>query len=182
MPTHHLPINSFQKKIPAKYLHSINTQILSVYSVSREAAVFCVFSVEFRGVCVFRGYSKQNQSKKSQKTFSTRNITEKVIWQNPQRLNQKWGAPVPASTGTLWMGSHPSCFEYRKQNRKRMKRSIVSTHLCPGACRNRYPQGRNNHRLSLIPQPCGKSNKTAEPRRDTYGKSTHELISYPDSM
>ncbi|MDE2525225.1 MAG: hypothetical protein O0X96_08895 [Methanocorpusculum sp.] len=101
--------------------------ILSVLFRKRRG-ILCFFSVEFRSVCVFRGYSKQNQNKKPQKTFSTRNITEKVIWQNPQQLNQKKGTPVPASTGTLWLGGHASCFEYIQQNRKRRRRSIVSTH------------------------------------------------------
>ncbi|MCZ9311925.1 MAG: hypothetical protein O0V67_00980, partial [Methanocorpusculum sp.] len=70
------------EKIPAKYLHSINTQILSVYSVSREAAVFCVFSVEFRGVCVFRGYSKQNQSKKNPEKPPQNNAKPGLTWNN----------------------------------------------------------------------------------------------------
>ncbi|MDE2524137.1 MAG: hypothetical protein O0X96_03295, partial [Methanocorpusculum sp.] len=45
------------------------TQILSVYSVSREAAVFRVFfSVEFRVFSVFCGYSKRNHRKRDPHT------------------------------------------------------------------------------------------------------------------
>ena len=129
-----------QEKPPRKPPENIST------GVSR----FLILSVLFRKrsgiLCFFRGIPciqcfpwllQAKPKQKTQKTFSTRNITEKVIWQNPQRLNEKKGTPVPASTGTLWLGSHPSCFEYIQKKRKRMKRSIVSTHLCPGACRNR---------------------------------------------
>ncbi|MDE2444242.1 MAG: hypothetical protein O0X49_07695, partial [Methanocorpusculum sp.] len=71
------------EKIPAKYLHSINTQILSVYSVSREAAVFRVFfSVEFCVFSVFRGYSKQNQSKKAPEKPPQNNAKPGLTWNN----------------------------------------------------------------------------------------------------
>ncbi|MCZ0860401.1 hypothetical protein O0S10_04050, partial [Methanocorpusculum sp. MG] len=85
-----------------------------VFRKPRSGGIPCFFSVEFRVFSVFRGYSKQKQSKKAQKTFSTRNITEKVIWQNPQQLNQKKGTPVPASTGYSLAGEPLILFRIQK--------------------------------------------------------------------
>ncbi|MDE2524635.1 MAG: hypothetical protein O0X96_05860, partial [Methanocorpusculum sp.] len=57
------------EKIPAKYLHSINTQVLSVLFRKR-SGIPCFFSVEFRIFRVFRGYSKRNHTQKNPNTTS----------------------------------------------------------------------------------------------------------------